>query len=57
MRITQEERRLIETLAEREERSASDIVRRLIRKSAQRNERAPRRQTESAPVGATVLPQ
>ena len=55
MRITAEERRLIESLAEREERSASDVVRRLIRRAvAQYDERTPEpTKHQGALVGAT----
>lgn len=42
LRVSPEERRLIDLLAEREERSASDAIRRLIRQAVQSNERAPK---------------
>jgi hypothetical protein len=42
MRITPEERRLIDQLAQREERTASDVVRRLIRQASNTNERTPK---------------
>jgi hypothetical protein len=41
MRVTAEERRLIKQLAQREERTASDVVRRLIRKAAQSDDLSP----------------
>ena len=41
IRITAEERRLITLLAQREERTASDTIRRLIRQAVQKDERAP----------------
>ncbi len=41
MRISEQERAIIEQLARQEERTASDVVRRLIRKAVQTNERAP----------------
>jgi hypothetical protein len=53
MRITADERKLIEQLAAREERSASDAIRRLIRRAVQSNERAPATKQGSALVGAT----
>jgi DNA-binding GntR family transcriptional regulator len=53
MRITVEERQLIEALARREERSASDAIRRLIRRTVQNNERAPAAKQGNALVGAT----
>lgn len=36
MRLSASERKLIDALAQREERTASDIVRRIIRKEAER---------------------
>lgn len=41
VRLTPEERALLSELAQREERTPSDVVRRLIRKAAQNDERAP----------------
>jgi hypothetical protein len=42
LRVSPEERRLIDLLAQREERSASDAIRRLIRRAVQEDERAPK---------------
>ena len=53
MRITLEERRLIDQLAQREERTASDVVRRLIRQAVQSNERAPAAKQEARPSAPT----
>jgi hypothetical protein len=48
VRVNAEERALIDLLARREERTASDVVRRLIRQAVQRNERTPAAKQESA---------
>lgn len=42
VRLTADERAQLERLAQREERTASDLVRRLIRQAAQTTERAPK---------------
>jgi hypothetical protein len=54
MRVSPEEPSLIALLAAREERTPSDVVRRLVRQAAQQHERAPRLQTESAPAGVSI---
>jgi hypothetical protein len=41
IRITAEERNLINQIAQREDRTASDAIRRLIRQAAQQYERTP----------------
>jgi hypothetical protein len=52
IRVSPEERQMIDLLAEREERTPSDAVRRLIRQAVQNDERAPAAKQGSAPVSA-----
>jgi predicted DNA-binding protein len=54
IRVSPEERQMIDRLAEREERTPSDVVRRLIRQAIQNNERTPSRQEVSAPAAVSV---
>lgn len=53
LRVSPDERKLIDRLAASEERTPSDVVRRLIRQAMQSNERAPAAKQGNALVGAT----
>lgn len=46
MRVSHEEREQLATLAAREQQPAADVIRALVRKAIQENERAPAKQAE-----------